>query len=265
MSQEISVVVFSISTKDYEKHGKVSLDSFEKNYSGFVHTENIVIEDLISHKYNSHDINKFIDKYYSNYDKLRWSLKPAIIKYFLVDKKYDVVIYVDNDIYFINNVDFLIQETNKGILLTKHHRPLYPSDNAFLNNQFLCNFTDGFFNAGFIAANKFGLKAIEWWSEMNYWQCSKAKNYGLFDDQKYLDIMALEFNKCINICDHPGCNLATWNSLTIKRERVNNSWIINDNYEPIFCHFSDMNYKKSFDPMLYEFYEEYKNHVNKND
>lgn len=261
MPDKPAVAVFSISTKDYAKRGNLSLDSFVKNCNYEVDINNIIVEDIIDYKYDYVDIKKFVDKYKSDQNKLRWSLKPAFIKYFLLIKKYDIVIYIDNDIYFVNNADFLIENISAGVLLTKHHRPLYPSGNPLLNNQFLCNFTDGFFNAGFIRANKFGLEAMEWWSDMNYWQCSKIKSHGLFDDQKYLDIMALEFNKNIDICDHPGCNLASWNSLTIKRELINNCWIINNNYKPIFCHFSDMNYNKSFDPMLHEFYEQYNNEL----
>ena len=254
--------VFSISTPDYVNNAAVSLDSFARNCSFSVDIFNLTIDD-ISNKYCNTNIQKFLEKYNSDHNKLRWSLKPILLMYFLVDKQYTNTIYIDNDLYFVNNIDFLIKDIDKGILLTKHNRPLYPSTNNFLNSQFLCNFTDGFFNAGFIGANINGLDALSWWSSMNYWQCTKAKNYGLFDDQKYLDTMALQFHGCINICEHPGCNLATWNSQTITRSFENSRWTINNFYDPIFCHFSGIeNQHERLDPMLHDFYKNFVQEVN---
>lgn len=193
--------VFSISTENYSKNAQVSIESFVKNCEYKVDVFNLTIKNIIQDHCNN-TIQKFIDKYNKDPNILRWSLKPAMLIYFLTDKKYDNVIYIDNDIYFNNNATFLIDDTRYGILLTKHNRPIYPSGNPEQHNQFLCNFTDGFFNAGFVGASHNGLEALTWWSSMNYWQCTKAKYYGLFDDQKYLDIMALQFYGCIKICEH---------------------------------------------------------------
>lgn len=250
--------IFSISTPNYKNHAYVSLSSFRDNCSEKIDLYNITTDDIIDNKYVNDNIGQLVSKYKKDSNKLRWSLKPAIILYFLIEKKYNNVIYIDNDLYFINNVDFLLKDLSKGILLTKHNRPLYPSDNRFLNSQFLCNFTDGFFNAGFIGACYLGIQPLTWWMSMNYWQCIKYKEYGLFDDQKYLDTMALEYHRCIEICDHPGCNLAVWNSQTIKKSIENGNWIINNNFQPIFCHFSGIeNYPIDYDKMLYGYYKEY--------
>lgn len=255
----MTTAIFSISTYDYINHASVALNSFKDNCSQNIDLYNITIEDIINKKYFNYNINNLVFKYKQDINKLRWTLKPAIILFFLIDKNYDNVIYIDNDLYFINNVNFLLKDLSKGILLTKHNRPLYPSSNRLLNSQFLCNFTDGFFNAGFIGASKAGIVPLNWWNRMNEWKCEQRKDYGLFDDQKYLDIMALEYNKCINICEHPGCNLATWNSQTINRSFEDGKWKIDQHYDPIFCHFSAIeHYPIDYDKMLYEYYQEYK-------
>lgn len=256
-------VIFSISTEDYTKNATVSLRSFARNCGTQLDTLNLTLKD-IAKNYKNDQIQKILKKYYFDQNTLRWCLKSALLIHLLVDKKYDSAIYIDNDVYAVNNIDFLILDTlSSGILLTKHNRPLYPSKNNYLNSQFSCIFTDGFFNAGFIGASRTGLEALKWWSSMNYWKCLKSKNDGLFDDQKYLDVMALEFHKNVKICEHPGCNLATWNSQTITRSFENNKWTINDLYIPIFCHFSAIkNYPPNYDPMLYHFYKQYINEVN---
>lgn len=249
--------IFSISTPDYMDAASVALDSFGDNCSKHIDKFNISIIDIFNKIYDSEHITQLVQKYKTEHDKLRWTLKSAIL--LLLLESYDNVIYIDSDIYFVNNSDFLITYLDKGILLTKHNRPLYPSQN---NSQFLCNFTDGFFNAGFIGASRKGIQPLSWLTHMNRWSCRKDKKYGLFDDQKYLDMMALEYNHLVRICDHPGCNLATWNTGTITRSFINNEWIIGGEHKPIFCHFSCLEYyPPQFDPMLSYYYTEYSNKI----
>jgi hypothetical protein len=259
--------IFSISSNDYLNQAVVSLESFIKNCSYNIDVYNLSLENIKSLKKQSFYINDIFTRYdHIDQNILRWSLKPSIILYFLLDLNYDKCIYIDNDIYFVNNCTFLINDINKGILLTKHHRPIVPNFNSKNNYQFICNFTDGFFNAGFIGANQNAAQALYWWHLMNLWKCEKNKYLGLFDDQKYLDILALNFNSVIDICDHAGCNLALWNRNTLIRSYSNDNWKINNNFDPIFCHFSGINLHnyteyKNYDPMLFSYYEQFINKI----
>lgn len=252
--------VFSISTADHFHNAEVTLKSFSDHCDYSVDTYNITLEDIKKKKYNNDIINNIYIKYFTSIDSLRWSLKPALILYFLKDQQYTNVVYLDNDIYFVNKNTFLIDYLDKGILLTKHNRPIVPTGNKFLDSQFICNFTDGFFNAGFIGANHNGIEPINWWLHMNYWKCSKIPELGLYVDQKYLDVLALEFSDKVRICDHPGCNLAMWNSQTCSRSLINNVWKINSEYDPIFCHFSSLDGGPE-DPMLQFYLEEFKSKI----
>lgn len=159
-------------------------------------------------------------------------------------EKYEKVIYVDSDIFFINYWNFLFDEID-GVLLTKHNRSLYPG-----GHEYPCNFTDGFFNAGFIGASKLGIDALKWWQSVVEWKCEKNLLEGLWDDQKYLDIMSLEFNDIVKICKHKGCNIANWNSKVVETEHYEKKWFVKDNKsEVIFLHLSNSAYG-SQEPIL---------------
>lgn len=252
--------IFSISTNDFVGNAKVAIESFmhhNKNRNN-IDTYNISLKDIEKKLYTNIYIDRICFRYKENSDVLRWALKPAFFLHFLQDKNYDNVIYIDNDIYFVNDNTFLIDLLDRGILLTKHNRFMYPSSDEKAHEEFLCNFVHGFINAGFVGASKLGLPALEWWLKMNLWQCCKNNNYGLYDDQKYLDILGLEFNNLVRICEHPGCNLARWNTYVAVRSFVDGKWKINNTYDPIFCHFSGTN-NIIEDPLLSEFKQEYKN------
>lgn len=271
------IALFSISTQDFIPNGQIALESFVNNcdLADDIDVYNLTIDALQDDKYKNTIIQQMILRHRKYKDSLRWSLKSAVMLHFLEDEAYENVIYIDNDTYFINNNTFLLKNLDKGILLTKHNRPMYPSPILYESKfkkirysepsfdpiyfeQFLCNFTDGFFNAGFVGASRSGIPAISWWAKMNFWECSKSAKHGLFVDQKYLDILALEFNDFVKICNHPGCNIAVWNSPTLNKsyDHTTNQWKINDIYDPIFCHFSSMDFAAP-DPMIMQYYKEY--------
>ena len=181
-------------------------------------------------------------------DRNRWTLKPFLIKKLL--EKYDKVIYVDPDMYFVSDWSFLIEEID-GLLLTRHWRPSSPSYNGFL-----INFTHGFFNAGFIGASKKSIKALEWWANCCCWKCEKNEGLGLYVDQRYLDFIHLNFDN-VNICKHKGCNLASWNDLELTKTFSNKEKVLvsdgENNWDAVFFHFSHLN----DNPCTLKYYKEY--------
>ena len=67
------------------------------------------------------------------------------------------LLYLDNDLCFFGDFEFLFQELQEhSLLLTPHWRPIDPDANA---EQFFYNFRDGLYNAGFVGANNKGLVA----------------------------------------------------------------------------------------------------------
>jgi hypothetical protein len=233
---------FTISSVGYINQSVVSLRSIKNNISNNKYQVDLIIfciENICKNIKNKikkqfdieivdlnsvkdETVKKCIDKYKKNRDILRWSNKPSLSSYLI--ERYDVVLYMDNDIYFVNNCDELIEQTHKGILLTPH--------NKINTNLGICHFKQllkhGFFNAGFFGVNKFGKNVLKWWSEAILWDCSKNFKEGIFVDQKYLDILALEFNENVQISKNKGYNIADWNINCIDMENIS----------PIFFHFS---------------------------
>jgi hypothetical protein len=246
--------VCTIVTPDFLANGLATLHSMRKfyknvdfcilymdNYLPNCSFKNIKILDLnFIEEYE--DISK---KYGIISNETRWSLKPFFILKLL--DVYEKVIYVDPDMYFINNWDFLFDDID-GILLTRHWRPYTTQDAGFL-----LNFTDGMFNAGFIGCSRKSTEAIKWWSEACLWKCEMKKVSGLFVDQKYLDFIYIHFPN-VNYCKHLGCNLALWNIKELRREMFGKEIIINNKYKGIFLHFSFIHKQ---DECIYYYYKKY--------
>lgn len=173
------------------------------NKSGIIDKpENVELVSL-SKIQNEHS-EKVVDKY--NGDKLRWALKPFFLSYLL--NRNEKVVYVDNDIYFYNDFNFLEKELDENnVLLTPH---FYPSDPKENQTWLESNFRIGLFNAGFIAVNQRAKEAMQWWSECTLYEMKRSYSRGLFDDQKYLDLFPVLFEG-VKILKHRGCNLAGWN------------------------------------------------------
>ena len=176
---------------------------------------------------------------------------------YLLKNGSEKVIYVDPDIYFVSDFNFLFEKLNEShILLTPHWSNIDPS----ANEQGLYHILlDGLFNAGFIGASEKGLDAINWWGYACHFKMEKNRELGLFDDQKYLDILPVHFDN-VEILNHKGCNLAAWNFGTCKREIVDGQLMINRQFEPVFIHFTSdtiANIINHNDKYLIPYLEEY--------
>lgn len=236
----------TIITSDYIPFAKVLFHSLQKQRP----TTNLQVlvvdkEGLPSlEKITFHPVNEIADssigknivkKYaHTNPDHFRWALKPVFISY-LLQNGFDRVIYVDPDIYFVNEFDFLFDRLDQSsVLLTPH----WSDTNPWINESGLYHvLQDGLFNAGFVGANKNGLDALNWWAEVCHFKTEKNLQHGLFVDQKYLDILPVQFEN-VGIVRHRGCNLASWNIDTCKREIVDGKLMINRQFEPVFIHFA---------------------------
>lgn len=166
-------------------------------------------------------------RYPSDMDKLRWSLKSVILLYLL--NFYYKVIYIDPDIFFVNSWNFLYESID-SILLSPHY--FENKEDLSIENTIKYISQYGYFNAGFIGASRYGTDALRLWSNLCYKNCTKDTDNGLYDDQKYLELifyLNYVFNKKINVIDNFGCNIAPWNL---------NSYLYSS--KSIFCHFSDM-------------------------
>ena len=121
-----------------------------------------------------------------------------------------------------------------SVLLTPHWNNINPLE---FEDGLFSIMRNGMFNAGFIGAAKNGIPAMKWWAGMCHYKMDRQVELGIYDDQKYLDLLPVEFPGS-GILRHQGCNLASWNIDTCKREIINGKLMINKIYEPVFIHFA---------------------------
>lgn len=180
-----------------------------------------------------------INKYHRNKDKLRWALKPIWLIQLL--HKYEKVIYVDNDTFFYTDPSFLFDALNNyKILLSPHFYPAEPDNNQ---NWLEANFKVGLYNAGFLGANKQANEILHWWSKCCLYKITKSTSRGMFDDQKYLDLLPIKFENIL-VIKHKGCNLAGWNSMNYELKGDKMNLVINGKYPIVFIHFANLSLRE---------------------
>lgn len=177
---------------------------------------------------------KIKTKYRGEKDKLRWCMKPVFLIHLL--KQNDKVIYLDNDICFFGAFDFLFDLLARhSFLLTPHHYSRNPNKDQ---NWFEANFRVGLFNAGFVGVNRQAINSLNWWAEACAYRCEKSALRGLFDDQKYLDLIPVMEENAL-IIQHKGCNVAEWNRDEVSRtKKPDGSIWLAATYPLIFIHFN---------------------------
>lgn len=200
---------------------------------------------------------EIISKYSGNKDKLRWSLKPVFLKHLLMEKGVGKMIYLDNDLYFFSSYDFLFQLLDEhSFLLTPHY---YKNDPSKDQNWLEANFRVGLFNAGFVGVGKKAIETLQWWADCCKYRCEKNSFRGLFDDQKYLDLVPI-IEKTAHILHHKGCNVAGWNTELCRREIVDHQIKIGGEYSLVFIHFNDTTIREILsgkDGILFNYYRAY--------
>lgn len=175
-------------------------------------------------------------KFGSNSDAFRWSLKSLVLEKVLLDGA-DSAVYLDNDQYFLQSPKALIETFGQyAILLTPHFYPANPSVKGA--HWFEANYQVGIFNAGFIGVRKDALSFLNWWFDCCVYSFRKSYFRGLFDDQKYLDLVPTLF-EAVYIHPKPTWNFAAWNDWTPAFHVANNTLMIAQ--EPVvFVHFATL-------------------------
>lgn len=185
---------------------------------------------------------KILEKYKA--DQLRWALKPTYLK-FLLKQGYDQVIYVDNDVFFYSDPTFLFDLLrDHSFLLTPHFYSSDPSENQ---NWLEANFRVGLYNAGFIGVSQKGISILDWWENCCVYNVKKSYWRGLFDDQKYLDLVPVLFDD-VKIVKHKGCNLAGWNYRNYSYKREKDQCVLVNNEPLVFIHFAALSFTEFSNP-----------------
>ncbi|MCB9204912.1 MAG: hypothetical protein H6603_08045 [Flavobacteriales bacterium] len=179
-------------------------------------------------------VKAVLDKYRDRPDHIRWSLKGVMVSELL--ESFEKVLYLDNDLFFFNDPSFLFEKLDESdVLLTPHHYPRDPSKNQ---NWLEANFKVGLYNAGFIGVNRNAKHIMDWWADCCMYRCEKSLIRGLFDDQKYLDLVPVMHHRT-DVLEHAGCNVAGWNVEVCERVlQPDGSILINGKWPLVFAHFN---------------------------
>lgn len=211
--------------------------------------------------YGYRNADSLFHKYADKSDALRWSMKPVFTA-FLLEHGFEKVIYTDCDLFFFNNYEFLFEDLEKYSILLSPHR--YTSNPLINEEEFLSSFRFGQFNAGFIAASKKGIPALDWWARSCDYQIEQDFAKGLNNDQRYLDNLPVLFED-VKIIQHRGCNVAFWNQHECERVMVNGELLISKTYPVIFVHFHRKYFAElmeGHDQLIFPYFKEFEKTFN---
>jgi len=189
-------------------------------------------------------------------DNLRWACKPLLINE-LLERGYDQVLYFDNDIRLYDSIDVLIEQLmSHSLALTPHWYLSDPTDKQYWLEA---SFRIGLYNAGFFGASVTGKSAVQWWAACCEYNVKKSISRGLFDDQRYLDLLPILFDK-VHIIKHKGCNVAGWNIQNCPRSLEDGQLRLDGKWPLVFIHFNAFTIRKiraGNDPLLSDLLAQY--------
>lgn len=166
------------------------------------------------------------------------AVKPFYFEYlFAKYPKVDHIYYLDPDLCFYKSPKVMDQEWGEAeILLT----PNLIYTNSQPSTGELASLRHGMYNLGFLGLKRGeeSFRLIQWWKERLKEHCRIDKCYGIFVDQKWMDLAHLFFDK-IKSVKHPGWNMAWWNFSERKLLKTPEGYAVNQPEFPlVFFHFS---------------------------
>lgn len=252
-------VICTISTYTYLPKVEVLYQSLKDN-THFDFYCLVIDEDIIDNKDSGihyltlREIKECIpSSIYTKYknDALRWATKTLLMQ-FLMAKGFEKIVYVDNDIYFFDSPKVIFERLEKkSFLLTPHFYQSVPNNHA---RWFEANFRVGLYNAGFIACTSESLDILKWWQTCCEYNIKKRFRRGLFDDQKYLDLVPVLFDH-VEVVKDRSWNMAGWNDLEFDHIQTYENHLV----RPLFVHFTKLTMEKwrEKDHPLRKYYQHY--------
>ena len=181
--------------------------------------------------------------------ELTTSLKPFIAKILLNEAQ--KVIFFDPDVMVFNSLSGILSELDShSVLLTPHY--FVPKTDTEINDMQLMRF--GFHNLGFFAVNnnEESQKFLDWWWNRCSAECFIDAQYGIFTDQKWLDV-ATGFFSFIHTSFNAGFNVAYWNLDQRNISKKDDTFYVNSDSPLVFFHFSSFNFQNP-EEVSYRYY-----------
>ena len=200
-----------------------------------------------------------------------WGLSAYFSNYIMSNCNVENLMYVDSDIYFYNNIKYVLDEiNNKSIGIIRHR----------ISPHFQKIYGDvGEYNVGivFFKNSDSGKECLKKWRSWVYNQNNEYyKEYGTIGDQKYLELFPILFPEQTHIIDNIGHG-APWNLFYYDFE--NENFIIWEGKRQIFVfnHYSrflpdfdknsyilsELRYDKKYSSSVYKMYDDYFDKIKK--
>lgn len=158
----------------------------------------------------------------------------------LLDAGYDFVFYLDPDCWVFEDLCVLIDMLPDGKSVSVVPHTIHPADcDDEIEVVELSSLKHGIFNLGYLLVknNDDGRRFAKWWADRLHDRCTDDFSRGLFTDQRWIDL-AVGYFDFIDICRHPGVDVASWNVRHRNIQRSGDNSYLIDALPLIFYHFS---------------------------
>lgn len=182
-----------------------------------------------------------------NIIELNTCVKPFYFEYFTKNySELTYLMYFDPDTFVFGDLNEIESELTfeNEILVTPHILTPLPLDGKSPAENLFLNY--GIYNLGFLAVKnpKNNTDFFKWWGERTYNQGFVNVEQGFFVDQLWINLIPI-YNDNVIVSKHYGLNMAPWNlHERFLSKNLGQKWIVNENTNLIFYHFSSFYYNK---------------------
>jgi hypothetical protein len=173
-----------------------------------------------------------------NIIELNTCLKPRVFEYLFKERKIQKAAFLDPDVKLFYPLSYLFSNLDDAnILLTPHILSPIPIDEKKPQEQSFLMF--GIYNLGFVGVRHSdeSLKFLQWWKSRTYTYGNRDTYHGNYVDQLPVNQVPLFFKSVMILKDH-GLNMAPWNLHERRLSNTNGQWMVNDEEQLKFYHFS---------------------------
>jgi hypothetical protein len=169
------------------------------------------------------------------------AVKPFVLSMMFAKYDFDEIIFLDPDIAVYDSLDSIWEKfEDSNVLLTPHLIKLDRIDLALESERAVLR--SGTYNLGFLGLKRSEVtnSFLKWWAARLVKHCTREVHFGLFTDQKWVDILA-GAEPTIGILRSPGLNIAHWNIHERHVSKSSSGQYLVNNEPLVFFHFSGFN------------------------
>jgi hypothetical protein len=164
--------------------------------------------------------------------------KVLALTYQILMKKEVECLFLDPDIFILDNFEQIFKKNSKDILVTPHTLAPYPEDGEDPQDIELA--LAGHINGGivYVRNSEHSVSALEWLVRKTKFEWFIAPGCGMYADQKWLSALPYFFSKSTCVLTDPAINIAYWNLHERKLSELQGKIMVNNVLSASLFHFS---------------------------